>query len=476
MLSPALREALVGPKLVAMLRSRAFLSFFATLVFFTALAGDFWRNTISWLGWGILAGAIVATSIALLIARRHELRPHTLPYPLLVFLVLATASITWSAYPTWTALGALAQWASTAVAVAMALILDWRGLLRALSRAIGYILGLSLLFEFIVAAFVRQPVFAFWTDWKLGDVPVMYQWSRALLFEGGPIQGIVGNSSTLGFIAMLGVIVFTILSLVRTDEPDPVIPQDGDALTRRRHIINALAGVGVSLLILLLTASATIAVTLVAVAVVAGLVLVMHRIPSGASRTIAYVAAAAVLAGIVAAGLAFRETILSVLGKSSDLTGRLDIWQTVADLAAQRPVAGWGWVSYWVPWVEPFDGLVIRNGTQQLHAHNAWLDVSLQLGIIGVIVFAALIISTLTRSWFIALDGAGAPHRYTRALSMLPLLLLTALLVQSVAESRILVEYGWLLLAYIAVSTRALPVSADRPASLANATPSVRSR
>ncbi|WP_146181327.1 O-antigen ligase family protein [Salinibacterium hongtaonis] len=458
-----------------MLRSRAFLSAFATLVFFTALAGDAWRNTISWLGWGILAAAIVGLSVALLISRRRDLRPHTLPYPLLAFLVLATASIAWSAYPSWTALGSLAQWASTAVAVAMALLLDWRGLLRALSRAIAYILGLSLLFELVVAAFVRQPVFAFWTDWELGEVPVMYQWSRALLFEGGPIQGIVGNSSTLGFIAMLGVIVFTILCVVRTDEPDPVIPQDADALTRRRHIINALIGVGVSFVVLLLTASATIAVTLVAVAIMAGLVLVMHRILPGAPRAIAYVAAAAVLAGIVAAGLAFRDTILALLGKSSDLTGRLDIWQAVADVAAQRPVGGWGWVSYWVPWVEPFDSTIriVRNGTQQLHAHNAWLDVSLQLGVIGVIVFAALIVSTFTRAWFIALDGVGAPRRYTRALSMLPLLLLTALLVQSVAESRILVEYGWLLLAYIAVSTRALPVSADSVASLAGATRSV---
>lgn len=111
-------------------------------------------------------------------------------------------------------------------------------------------------------------------------------------------------------------------------------------------------------------------------------------------------------------------------------------------------------MSYWVPWVEPFDGLVVRNDTQQLHAHNAWLDVTFQLGIVGLVVFAALVLSTLTRSWFIALDGGTASWRGDRVLSLLPLLLLTALLVQSLAESRLLLEYGWLLLAYIAFATR----------------------
>jgi hypothetical protein len=39
------------------------------------------------------------------------------------------------------------------------------------------------------------------------------------------------------------------------------------------------------------------------------------------------------------------------------------------------------------------------------------------------------------------------------ALALLPILLLAALLVQSLAESRLLVEYGWLLLALLAFKT-----------------------
>ncbi len=70
----------------------------------------------------------------------------------------------------------------------------------------------------------------------------------------------------------------------------------------------------------------------------------------------------------------------------------------------QRPAAGWGWVGYWPPWVPPFDDLLLVNRVQVMHAHNAWLDVWLQLGIIGLVVFGAYVLSTLVRSWSVALD------------------------------------------------------------------------
>ncbi len=51
-------------------------------------------------------------------------------------------------------------------------------------------------------------------------------------------------------------------------------------------------------------------------------------------------------------------------------------------------------------------------------------------------------------------------------MSLLPLLLMVALLVQSVAESRLLVEYGMFLLVIVAVKTR----RANQPEPVAAAT------
>ncbi len=136
------------------------------------------------------------------------------------------------------------------------------------------------------------------------------------------------------------------------------------------------------------------------------------------------------------------------------LTGRLDIWAAVTALIEQRPVLGWGWISYWAPWVEPFDDLVIIRGVRYLQAHNAWLDVLLQLGWIGLIVFTILIVTTGARVLSWSVDAPLGDQAPTPALLLLPGLLLTVLLVHSLAESRLLIEAGFVLLVYLATASR----------------------
>jgi O-antigen ligase len=175
------------------------------------------------------------------------------------------------------------------------------------------------------------------------------------------------------------------------------------------------------------------------------------------ARAITYGALAAGTALAVTLAIVFRSTLLDLLGKSADLTGRVGIWEKVIELAQQRPGFGWGWVSYWVWWAEPFDDLAFRHGVRMLQAHNGWLDVWFQLGIAGLVVFGALVLSTLVRAWSQAIDRGqrvpGEPLPY-RATALLPLAILVALLVQSLAESRLLVEFGMLLLALFAVKTK----------------------
>ena len=205
-----------------------------------------------------------------------------------------------------------------------------------------------------------------------------------------------------------------------------------------------------------LTRSATITVALVALAFVVIVVLALRRVGPRAAVAI-YAAVIALIVGGIVLVTQFSSTILGLLGKSDDLTGRLDIWSAVITLAQQRPAFGWGWVSWWVPWVAPFDTLAFEAGVRQLHAHNAWLDIFLQLGIAGLVIFGALVLSSGIRSWQFATqrvqtrpDALGT----FSVISLLPLLLLVALVVQSLAESRLLVEYGLLTLVIIAVKTK----------------------
>lgn len=416
-------------------------SVFAVLLLFTLFAGDFWRNLISWPGYFVLAGLLAVGSVAFLVRLRPRFRWRKTPKTLVLFLALAVASLAWSAYPGATALGLLAQFATTAAAVFLALCLTWRALLTALGNAFRWILGLSLLFELIVAVFVRHPVLPLTPAQPVpsGRLPAAFYWSRDLLFHGGQIQGIVGNSNLLAMIALLSLVVFG--------------AQLADRTIRRGTAITWLV---ISVVTFVLTRSSTVFVAAVVTAVVLGFALWTRRAGPERRRPVYLTAAALVIVVVVAVTL-FASRIPVLLGKSEDLTGRLTIWDSVIHLAQQRPAFGWGWISYWAPWVEPFANLAERGGVVYLQAHNAWLDVWLQLGIVGLVIFALLIISTLWRSWFQAVDRprfAVADDQPYTALALLPLLLLAALLAQSLAESRILIEAGWTLLVLISVKTK----------------------
>lgn len=429
------------------LDSRGFRLGFAGLVLFTGLAGDFWRNLLSWYGFGAIVLLILVGSIVLLVRNRSVVRLSRIPYPLTAFLVLATASIAWSFYPGSSALGVTAQWITTAAAIPLALLLSWRELLRVLGWVLRLILAMSFLFEFVVSAFIRHPVLPVWvTPDNPHHVAMLLYWSRDLLFSAGKIQGIVGNSSLLAMIALIAIIVFAVQLACRSV-----------GLWGWFWLVVAIAAIAI-------TRSATAYIALVVVVVVAGAAMLVRQASTPRGRGISYGAIVAAIVVIGALGFVFRTPILRVMGKSDELTGRVDIWNAVIHLAQQRPGFGWGWVSYWTPWVEPFKSLIVKGGVQVMHAHNAWLDVWLQLGILGLVVFGALVLATLVRSWLMATDeiitAPGSRGRYLWV-GMLPLLVLTAQLVQSLAESRLLVEGGWILLVVFAVKTKLEPLAAE---------------
>src|SRR5690606_11882704 len=125
-------------------------------------------------------------------------------------LVLAAASSGWSHYRSKSALGAATTWATVTGAVALAVAIPWSDLLRTLGYALRAILALSLAFELFLAIFIQQPVLLLWYSPVVAsdEIPSFDYWSMAHLFDGGKIQGIVGNSNLLWLIALLGVIVF----------------------------------------------------------------------------------------------------------------------------------------------------------------------------------------------------------------------------------------------------------------------------
>ena len=413
---------------------------FAVVALFTALAGDALRYSITWYGWTAVALGLTVIAIVLLVRTRARWRISTLPFPLIAFVVLAFVSTAWSSYPLWSAAGAFSTLITVIIAAALAIALTRDELLWALGIALRLILGLSLLFELVISVFVRQPILPWWVDYGGQKIYAAYYWSRDLLFTGDRIQGIVGNSNLLGFVALLGLIVFAV------------------QLASRRvrlgwgtfWLVIAAAG-------LALTRSATVTVALVAVVAVAIILVLVRRARTTRGRvTVSVVSLIIVAAGIVTA-LLKSTVVFELLGKSDSLTGRTGIWSAVVSLADQRPGVGWGWISYWFPTIAPFNNKkFVIHGVQYLQAHDAWLDVWFQLGIVGLVVFGALVLSTVVRSWLIAVEvpATAGTRGLASASTLLPVLILVALLAQSLTESRLLIEYGMLLLTLFAIRSK----------------------
>lgn len=73
--------------------------------------------------------------------------------------------------------------------------------------------------------------------------------------------------------------------------------------------------------------------------------------------------------------------VLSILGKDPTLTGRSDIWNAILSSLGHYILLGGG---YGAGWNVVAEGVLLRTGGTMTHAHNGYLDLLLDIGIVGV--------------------------------------------------------------------------------------------
>ena len=84
--------------------------------------------------------------------------------------------------------------------------------------------------------------------------------------------------------------------------------------------------------------------------------------------------------------------IIVLLGKDPDLTGRTDIWQLVLMNAYQYPLQGIGYGAFWLGAGSPSQYIIDILHWVPLQAHNGYVDILNELGVIGFGLFSGLII------------------------------------------------------------------------------------
>lgn len=402
-------------------------TYLAYVALFTLLAGDAVRYSVGWWGWGAVLVTLFGFTLYYFFTGEPKRILKQIPWPLIALLVLMPLSIIYSNYQMFSAIASFAQYATSLFALFLAAAFSWRHLLRIFSNVVRVILAASLLFEFVAAAIVRGPIAPIFKNYE-GDTPPAsaYYWTRAHLFDGDRIQGIVGNSNILAFIAMIGLVVFAI---------DYAVSATPKWLSASSFALAAA--------MLLLSKSAGVAFAVAAIAVAATVALIVEgKDRDLRHRIYRWVWACAGVVSIVV--LINRAEVFTFFGKTPDMTGRSTIWKLVLGLIAERPIQGWGWISHWMPGVEPFEGLVVINKVPYYQAHNAYLDMWLQLGAIGLLLLLILVAMTFVKLWRLGV-------RHTNPLYLWPMLVFFGLLAQNLTESRMLLEIGWVLLVLMAV-------------------------
>lgn len=400
-------------------------------VFVLLFAGQGFRNLFSLTGYGILTALTVA---AVVICFKDTFTIRRVSPLLLAFVTLATLSTIWSAYRIETLIASVILIATSAVALLIAMHYTWKQTLRLLN--VGLLISVigSFAFELIVTLIIRHPILPPFREFvSFTNIPKdsgVLNWDENLLFQGGPIQGFMGNRNLLGFVALL-LIVTSLLLLI----------------DKQINIWLGLTGIILGLVAHFLTRSATIGLALAAVAVILGGIYLIRKTSEKRKRLTSWIFVAfCVVAGIIA--LKNTDHLFSAFDRDPNLTHRTDIWHQVITVALQRP-EGWGWVSYWPVWKAPFKDLITLGGVPVSQAHNAFLDTWLQLGLLGIGLLAAIALLLLSSSWRLVEHSRAGE-------SILPaglFLLAGCLFFQALTESRLLLEGNWALLVVLLTYT-----------------------
>jgi len=378
----------------------------ATVGIALGAAAFFLQRTLGWAGF--LAAMVVALILMLLsfLARQDEVRWRALlPVSLLVFLLWATASVIWSTYQWATLAGLIYLFAFTLIGLFVAISRDTIQIVRAFGDVLRVVLGLSLAIEIFSGILIDMPLPFLAVHGNLGTL--------------GPISGIEESRDQLGLIAIIGAISFV------TEHRTRSVPR-----------LTSVLSMIVAGLCIVLTQSPVIAFGTVIVGIAALVIYLLRRVRADRRQIWQFV-----VLGLAAIGAAVlflvRGPVITLFNAGGTIDNRLDVWRQVITFASQNGLQGWGWIGPWRVSIFPFSWVFDHSPRPVASALNAFLDIWLQLGFIGVALFVGMVGLAFSRSWLLAGTRRSVVFAW-------PAAALVALIVVSLAESSILSDFGWM--------------------------------
>ena len=339
----------------------------------------------------MMFAALHAISLGLVAVRGRGALAAVMRRPtLLALLALALVSTEWSAAPDITLRRAFALLGTTAFGVFLAARFTPRALLRVVAAAMGLMAVLSLAFAVALPGYgVDQGI------------------------HQGAWQGVFTHKNILGKVMVVGSITFLLL---RADLP------------RGRRWM-ATAGLGLCVFLLLMSTSKTALSVLLALFASAALFRLLRQRMDVA--VMVFVGAVLVGGSVVALVATNWEALLAAMGKDPTLTGRIPMWEVLLRTVQERPWLGYGYNGFWLGESGPSAQPLKEIGWKTPSAHNGFLDVALQLGLVGLGLFLAGYVAAVRQS-LAALRRTATPD------GLWPLLMLAFMLLYNFTESVLL--------------------------------------
>ena len=254
------------------------------------------------------------------------------------------------------------------------------------------------------------------------------------------LTGIYTSPNSLGRVMGLG--IFTMLAALKLDR-------------RRRPVY--LVGLVAGVLVLAYSQSKTSLVV-----AILGTALLITFIVFRARRTLFGAVVVSVLgSGLVAIGLVIANLrfFTDALDRDVTLSGRLPLWQDLYAVIPDRLLLGSGYNAFWLGWGSPAQEIWNQNRWLPPHGHNQIIDIVLELGLVGLLLYTALLLRTFVRATRYVRDIPGV-------FGLWPLVFCSLFLLSMITEAAMMSrDISWYLYsgAIVLVSTKKTSVDVEPP-------------
>lgn len=224
-------------------------------------------------------------------------------------------------------------------------------------------------------------------------IVVMPHWAIMTAPHTGAWRGIFTHKNQLGQMSVLGGIVFSLGAV--------------QSIGWRRWL--HLSFLALAVIMLLGSRSTTALVLSVLLMTVVLLYRVISQLPGLIKGAITSLAVGLSIPAMVVVP-PILEGLLGFLGKDLTLSGRVQLWAFLLPYALKKIITGYGYSAFWLGFNGPSADVWDVFSWYPPHAHNGYLDVWLELGMTGLLIWMVMLVLLVLRQLRTCGLGVNAKH------------------------------------------------------------------